>query len=85
MLNEFLKEALYEELKRKVKNRKEWKTWKPRTCLTEERLSIQHQCPLKRRKLSTVADYIKIKTETILGHAVEKYRSNFMKSLLFAN
>ena len=36
MINEFLKEALYAELKRKAENRKEWKTWKPRTCLTAE-------------------------------------------------
>src|SRR6218665_3796969 len=36
MLNEFLKEASYAELKRKVENRKEWKTWKPRTFLTAE-------------------------------------------------
>ena len=36
MLNEFLKEASYAELKRKAENRKEWKTWKPRTCLTAE-------------------------------------------------
>src|SRR6218665_889360 len=36
MLNEFLKEASYVELKRKVENRKEWRTWKPRTCLTAE-------------------------------------------------
>jgi len=36
MLNEFMKEASYAELKRKVENRKEWKTWKPRTCLTAE-------------------------------------------------
>jgi len=34
MLNEFLKEASYAELKRKAENRKEWKTWKPRICLT---------------------------------------------------
>src|SRR6218665_4227217 len=36
MLNEFLKESSYAELKRKPENRKEWKTWKPRTCLTAE-------------------------------------------------
>ena len=36
MLNEFLKEASYAELKRKTENRKEWKTRKPRTCLTAE-------------------------------------------------
>jgi len=36
MLNEFLKEALYAELKREAENRKEWKKWKPRTCLTAE-------------------------------------------------
>jgi len=36
MLNEFLKEASYAELKRKAENKKEWKTWKPRTCLTAE-------------------------------------------------
>src|SRR6218665_2042279 len=35
MLNEFLKEATYAELKRKAEHRKEWKTWKPRTCLTQ--------------------------------------------------
>src|SRR6218665_113598 len=34
MLNEFRKEASYAELKRKAGNRKEWKTWKPRTCKT---------------------------------------------------
>src|SRR6218665_1160436 len=33
MLNEFLKEASYAELKRKTENKREWKTWKPRTCL----------------------------------------------------
>jgi len=31
MLNEFLKE-----LKRHAENRKEWRIWKPRTCLTAE-------------------------------------------------
>jgi len=36
MLNDFLKEASYAELKRKAENRKEWKTWKSRTCLTAE-------------------------------------------------
>src|SRR6218665_1664691 len=36
MLNEFLKESSYAELKRKVENRKEWRIWKPRTCLTAE-------------------------------------------------
>src|SRR6218665_573827 len=36
MLNEFLKEASRAELKRKAENRKEWKKWKPRTCLTAE-------------------------------------------------
>src|SRR6218665_3519803 len=36
MLHEFLKEASYAELKRKAENRKEWKTWKPSTCLTAE-------------------------------------------------
>ena len=38
MLNEFLKEASYAELKRKAENRKEWRTWKSRTvpCLTAE-------------------------------------------------
>ena len=35
MLNEFLKEAPYVELKRKVENRKEWRIWKPGTCITE--------------------------------------------------
>ena len=34
ILNEFLKEASYAELKRKAENRKEWKTWKPRTLTT---------------------------------------------------
>src|SRR6218665_1918297 len=34
MLNEFLKEPSYEELKRKAEHRKEWRTWNPRTCLT---------------------------------------------------
>ena len=34
LLNEFLKEASYSELKRKVENSKEWRTWKPRSCLT---------------------------------------------------
>src|SRR6218665_909267 len=33
MLNEFLKESLYAELKRKAEKRKEWRTWKPRICL----------------------------------------------------
>jgi len=32
----FLKEASSAELKRKAEHRKEWKTWKPRTCLTAE-------------------------------------------------
>ena len=36
MLNEFLKEVSYVELTRKAENRKEWRTWKPRTCLTAE-------------------------------------------------
>jgi len=36
MLNEFLKEASYAELKRKAGNRKDSRTWKPRTCLTAE-------------------------------------------------
>src|SRR6218665_2318214 len=36
MLNEFLKELSYAELKRKAENRKEWRIWKPRTCLTAE-------------------------------------------------
>src|SRR6218665_3335207 len=36
MLDEFLKEVSYAELKRKAENRKEWKTWKSRTCLTAE-------------------------------------------------
>src|SRR6218665_229082 len=35
-LNEFLKESSYAELKRKAENRKEWRIWKPRTCLTAE-------------------------------------------------
>src|SRR6218665_1319317 len=34
MLNEFLKAAPYAELNGKAKNRKEWGTWKPRTCPT---------------------------------------------------
>src|SRR6218665_935966 len=36
MLNEFLKESSCAELKRKAENRKEWRIWKPRTCLTAE-------------------------------------------------
>jgi len=36
MLNEFLKEASYAELNKKAENRKEWRTWKPRTYLTAE-------------------------------------------------
>jgi len=36
MLNEFLKEESCAELKRKTENRKEWRTWKPRICLTAE-------------------------------------------------
>jgi len=36
MLNEFLEETSYAELKRKAEDRKEWKTWKPRACLTAE-------------------------------------------------
>src|SRR6218665_1553607 len=36
MLNEFLKESSYAELKRKAENIKEWRLWKPRTCLTAE-------------------------------------------------
>ena len=36
MLNEFLKESSYAELKRKAENRKEWRIWRPRTCLTAE-------------------------------------------------
>ena len=37
MLNEFLKESSYAELKSKTENRKDWETWKPRTCLMAER------------------------------------------------
>jgi len=36
LLNEFLKEASYAELKRNGESRKEWRTWKPRTCLMAE-------------------------------------------------
>jgi len=36
MINEFLKEASYAELKRKAENRKERKTWEPKTCLMAE-------------------------------------------------
>src|SRR6218665_2553172 len=36
MLKEFMKESSYAELKRKAENRKEWRIWKPRTCLTAE-------------------------------------------------
>jgi len=36
MLSEVLKESSYAELKRKAENRKEWRIWKPRTCLTTE-------------------------------------------------
>ena len=36
ILNEFLKESSYAELKSKADNRKEWRIWKPRTCLTAE-------------------------------------------------
>jgi len=36
MLNEFLKEASFAKLKRKAENKKEWKTWKPRTYLKAE-------------------------------------------------
>src|SRR6218665_2003074 len=36
MLNEVLKKSSYAELKRKAENRKEWRIWKPRTCLTAE-------------------------------------------------
>ena len=36
MLNEFLKGWSYVELKIKAVNRKEWRTWKPRTCLKAE-------------------------------------------------
>ena len=36
ILNEFLKEASYAELKIKTENRKYWRTWKPRTCQTVE-------------------------------------------------
>ena len=36
MLNEFLKESSYAELKIKAENRKERRIWKPRTCLTAE-------------------------------------------------
>jgi len=35
-LNEFSKESSYAELNRKAENRKEWRIWKPRTCLTAE-------------------------------------------------
>ena len=34
MLNEFLKESSYAELKRKAENRKEWRIRKPRTLTT---------------------------------------------------
>src|SRR6218665_4174399 len=36
ILNEFLKESSYAELKRKAENKKERRIWKPRTCLTAE-------------------------------------------------
>ena len=36
MLNEFLKELSYAELKRKADDRKEWRIWKPTTCLAAE-------------------------------------------------
>src|SRR6218665_2342817 len=36
MLNEFVKKSSYAKLKRKAENRKEWRIWKPRTCLTAE-------------------------------------------------
>ena len=35
--NEFLKESSYEKSKSKAENRKEWRIWKPRTCLTAKR------------------------------------------------
>ena len=34
MLNEYLKESSYAELKIKAENRKECRIWKPKTCLT---------------------------------------------------
>jgi len=36
MLNGFLKESSYSELKRKAENRKKWRLWKSRACLTAE-------------------------------------------------
>ena len=36
MLNEFLKESSYAELKRKARSKKEWRIWKPRACLEAE-------------------------------------------------
>src|SRR6218665_2426689 len=36
MLNEFLKELSYAGLKRKADDRKEWRIWKPTTCLEAE-------------------------------------------------
>src|SRR6218665_439583 len=43
MLNEFLKESSYAELKRKAENRNERRIWKPRTCLTAEHLRRIHR------------------------------------------
>src|SRR6218665_452352 len=56
MLNEILKEAEYAELKKKAENRKEWKIWKPKTCLTIEhkRLEVEsNQRPSAPKALKT--------------------------------
>ena len=57
MLNEFLKEASYAELKRKVENRKEWRIRKPGTCLTAEH---------KRRRVQSHTDGYKNYTNKAL-------------------
>ena len=56
MLNEFLKEASYAELKRKAENRKEWKTWKP----NGRTLTMTNDEILQHLTLKNVKGYIRL-------------------------
>lgn len=61
MLDEFLKELLYAGLKIKAENMKQWRIWKPRTCLTAKTLTttkivvciILHVARVKQRNYHT--------------------------------